>query len=335
MSKITVSPSQTEFETQDNETILAAAIRSGINLPHSCQSGVCGTCRAQLVSGSVQQNGEYDDYVLSPEEVDAGMILLCCCQAKEDVVVDMPAYAGAKALTIRTLPARVASVQTHGDVAILKVALPKAPPFAFYAGQYMDILLKEGSRSYSIANAPSETGQLEFHVRLHEGGLFSPQLFDGRLKSGSIIRLRGPLGAFTVDESSEKPLILLATGTGFAPIKSLLAHLVQTQPNRQLHFYLGNRHASSFYDNAALQDLLQQLPNARYTPLLSRPDDTWTGKTGYVTEHVLADYPDLSQHTVYACGSPDMITSSRHELMDKGKLPEHAYFNDAFTPHVG
>lgn len=335
MSKITVSPSQTEFDSHDGETILAAAIRNGINLPHSCQSGVCGTCCAQLISGSVQQNGEYDDYVLSQEEVAAGMILLCCCQAQGNVVVDMPAYAGAKALTIRTLPARVASVETRDNVAILKVALPKAPPFAFYAGQYMDILLKEGSRSYSIANAPSQTGQLEFHVRLHDGGLFSPQLFDGRLKSGTIMRLRGPLGAFTVDETSNKPLILLATGTGFAPIKSLLTHLSETQPKRQLHFYFGNRYANGFYDEVALHELLAKLPNARYTPVVSRPDGDWSGKTGYVTEHVLADYPDLSGHEVYACGSPDMIVASRHAFMDKAKLPEHAFFSDAFTPHIG
>lgn len=335
MSKITVTPSQTEYETQDNETLLAAAIRNGINLPHACQSGVCGSCRAQLISGSIKQSTEYDDYVLSQEELDEGMILLCCCQAQSDVVIDMPTYAGAKALTIRTLPARVASVDVRDDTAVLKVALPKAPPFVFYAGQYMDILLKEGARSYSIANAPNETGQLEFHVRLHEGGLFSPQLFDGRLKAGSIIRLRGPFGAFTLSDHTEKPLILLATGTGFAPIKSLLTHIAQTQAERSLHFYFGNRHRSGFYDDAALQDLLSQLPNARYTPVLSRPDAEWTGKTGHVTEHVLADYPDLSGFEVYACGSPEMIAGSRHAFTQQAKLPEHAYFSDAFTAHIG
>lgn len=335
MSRITVSPSQTEFDSHENETILSAAIRHGIALPHSCQSGVCGTCRARLVSGSIKQNGEYDDYVLSPEEVAAGMILLCCNQAENDVVVDMPAYAGTKALAIRTLPARIASVEVRGDVALLQVSLPKAPPFVFYAGQYMDILLKDGSRSYSIANAPTQTDKLEFHVRLHEQGLFSPQLFDGRLKSGAIIRLRGPLGAFILDENSNKPLILLATGTGFAPIKSLLSHLAQTQPERQIHFYYGNRFASHFYDHDALNALLSQLPNARYTPVVSRPDDSWTGATGYVTEHVLADYPDLREHEVYACGSPDMVIASRHAFIEQGKLPEYAYFSDAFTPSIG
>lgn len=335
MPHITVSPSQTEFVAQNNETILTAAIRNGINLPHSCQSGVCGTCKARLVGGHVSQSGEYDDYVLNAEEKAAGMILLCCSQAQSDVVVDMPAYAGSKALSVRTLPARIGSVEIRGEVAVLTVALPKAPPFVFYAGQYMDILLKEGSRSYSIANVPAQNGALEFHVRLHEGGLFSPQLFSGSLKKGDIIRLRGPLGSFTLSENGNKPLILLATGTGFAPIKSLLAHLAQTDAQRVLHLYHGNRHAHQFYDETALHALLAQLPHARYTPVLSRPQDDWTGARGYVTEQVLRDYPDLSQHEVYACGSPDMIRDSRAAFIEQGRLPEHAYYSDAFTAHIG
>ncbi|WP_038318504.1 2Fe-2S iron-sulfur cluster-binding protein [Kingella kingae] len=335
MSQITVSPSQTQFTAHDNETILSAAIRNGINLPHSCQSGVCGSCAAVLLSGEVQQSDEYDDYVLSAEQREAGTILLCCSQAQGDVVIDMPSYAGAKAIAIRTLPARIGQVDLRNDVAVLTIALPKAPPFQFYAGQYMEILLKDGSRSYSIANAPSQSGSLEFHVRLHEGGLFSSQLFSGNLKSGSIIRLRGPLGSFYLnEENGDKPLILLATGTGFAPIKSILTHLAQTQNTRHVHVYHGTRFANGLYDEAALRDVLAQLPNARYTPVLSRPNDDWTGATGYITEHVLRDYPDLSAHEVYACGSPDMVRDSKAALVAQAKLPEQAFYSDAFTAHV-
>lgn len=335
MSQIIVSPSQTQFSSQENETILSAAIRHGINLPHSCQSGVCGSCVATLVSGSVVQSGEYDDYVLNQDEIAAGKILLCCSQADGDVTVDMPSYAGAKAIAIRTLPARVANVDIRGDVAVLTVALPKSPPFQFYAGQYMEILLKDGSRSYSIANAPSQKATLEFHVRLREGGLFSPQLFSGSLKSGAIMRLRGPLGSFYLnDESADKPLILLATGTGFAPIKSILMQLADTQPERVVHVYHGTRVAAGLYDETALRQLLVALPNAKYTPVLSRPDADWSGATGYITEYVLRDYADLSGHEVYACGSPDMIHSSRQMLVAQTLLPENAFFSDVFTAHV-
>lgn len=335
MFQITVSPSQTTFQAQEGETILAAAVRNGINLPHSCQSGVCGSCKAQLLSGSISQSGEYDDYVLSDEEKADNMILLCCSQAQGDVQVDMPSYAGSKAIAIRTLPARVGSVDVRGDIAVLTVALPKAPPFRFYAGQYMDILLKEGSRSYSIANAPSQNGLLEFHVRLHEGGLFSPRLFSGSLKAGDIIRLRGPLGSFTLNEESSKPLILLATGTGFAPVKSILAYLAETDSRRRIHVYHGCRYREHLYDEEALNDLLARLPHARYTPVLSRCGDDWSGCRGYVTEQVLRDYPDLSQHEVYACGSPDMVRDSRVAFIEQAALPESAYFSDAFTAHAG
>ncbi len=334
MSQIIVQPTQTAFDARSDETILAAAIRHGINLPHSCQSGVCGTCVATVLSGSVQTAGEYDDYVLNQEQIDMGMVLICCCQANEDVVLDMPTYAGAQALSIRTLPARVSSVEIRDNIAILTVALPKSPPFVFYAGQYMEILLKEGGRSYSIANAPHQAGSLVFHVRLHEGGLFSPQLFDGRLKAGSIIRLRGPLGSFYLNENSHKDLILLATGTGLAPIKAILQHLAHDQSDRHVHIYYGARTAQDLYDEADLVALLAQLPNARYTPVLSRADDAWQGARGYITEHVLRDFTDLSLYEVYACGSPDMIRESKQALVSQIHLPEKAFYSDAFSAHV-
>lgn len=335
MSQVTVLPSQTQFSTQENETILAAAIRQGVNLPHSCQGGVCGSCAARLVSGSIQQSGEYDDYVLTAEEIAAGTILLCCSQADGDVQIDMPSYAGVKAIPIRTLPARVGKVEIRGDVAIMTVALPKAPTFHFHAGQYMEILLKDGSRNYSIANSPKQNTALEFHIRSRENGLFSSQLFSGSLKSGAIIRLRGPLGSFYLnDDSVGKPLIFLVTGTGFAPIKSMLQDIVATQPNRRLHLYHGARTQADLYDETALGEILARLPHARYTPVLSRPQGDWQGATGYVTEHVLRDYADLSAHEVYACGLPAMIASSKIALTTQAKLPENAFYSDPFTAHV-
>jgi CDP-6-deoxy-L-threo-D-glycero-4-hexulose-3-dehydrase reductase len=334
MPHITVNPSQTQFDAQENETILAAALRHQINLPHACQSGVCGTCVATVVSGSVKPNEQYDDYVLSQEQIDAGAVLLCCCQAESDVVLEMPSYAGAKAIAVRTLPAKIASIELMKDVAILKITLPKAPPFVFYAGQYMEILLKDGSRSYSIANAPHQQGELEFHVRLREGGLFSPQLFSGSLKAGSVIRLRGPFGAFYLNEGSDKDLIFLATGTGFAPVQSMLQHLAYTQPNRAIHVYRGGRFIQDLYDENQLLQILKQLPNAKYTPVLSRQNENWTGKIGYLADQVLRDYPDLTHHEVYACGSPDMVRDSKRILTQKAKLPETAFYSDAFTAHT-
>ena len=219
-------------------------------------------------------------------------------------------------------------------MALLRLVLPKSPPFKFYAGQYADILYKGTVRSYSLANAPSDNGVMEFHVRLREGGVFSPALFSGSLKVGDVLRVRAPLGAFTLNENSDKPLIFIATGTGFAPIKSLLHHLRDTQPSRSVHLYHGARDAAGLYDEAALRELLYQLPNARYTPVLSRADDAWQGARGYITEHVLQDYADLSGYEVYACGSMDMIRGSKQAFVEQRGLPETAFYSDAFTPYV-
>ena len=212
MSRITLTPSQTQFEASADETILEAALRQGYNLPNACQSGMCGTCIAQVVSGEVAL-GDYDDCALTDEDAAAGMVLLCACHAQSDVVLDLPAYEGAKAIAPRTMPARVAHIDVRGKMALLRLALPKSPPFKFYAGQYADILYKGTVRSYSLANAPSDNGVMEFHVRLREGGVFSPALFSGSLKVGDVLRVRAPLGAFTLHNNSHKPLIFIATGT--------------------------------------------------------------------------------------------------------------------------
>lgn len=333
MSQITVLPSQTIFNDQDGETILAAALRNGYNLPHACQSGVCGSCRAKLISGNVVAGSEYEDYVLSKQDHDNGMILLCCNRAEGQVTVEMPSYAGAKALTVRTLPARIASLEKRGNVVVMKVSLPKAPPFVFYAGQYMDILLKDGSRSYSIASSPSQNDVLEMHIRYHKNGLFSPMLFDGRLKEGSIIRLRGPLGSFALNEDADKPILMLATGTGLAPIKSMLTYLAEIGSKRNVHVYHGVRIAEELYDEANLYQLLELLPNARYTPVLSRADEKWSGITGYVQQQAVIDYPNLLEYEIYACGSAAMIDEAKQLCMKHG-LPKTSFFSDVFTVGV-
>ena len=328
--KINVLPSQTEFNSEEQQSLLSAALSQGINLPHACQNGVCGQCVATLRSGSVKPVDNTNALALTENDVQAGKILLCCCQADSDVTLDMPSFAGTKNQHIRTMPAKITDLNIDHEVAIMRLALPKAPPFVFYAGQYVDFLLKEGNRSYSIASNPEQTQQLEFHIKRRENGLFSSQLFDGRLKVGSIIRLRGAMGSFTLN-TNNKPLILVATGTGYAPIKAILHQLVNEQSTRAIHFYYGNRYTNDFYDDAALKDLLAKLPNAQYTPVLSRPDATWQGKKGYVTEHILADYADLSAYEVYACGLPEMVLSCKTALTQHAKLLENAFFSDVFT----
>ncbi|MDO5640210.1 MAG: FAD-binding oxidoreductase [Neisseria sp.] len=329
---VSLAPDQTCFTVNEGEPILAAAKRQNLNLPHSCQNGICGQCKALLVSGEVVQ-GPHAELALSAEEAAQGKILMCCCTAQSDVALNVPGYNGADAPPVKTLPARVFSIDFRHDVAILTLALPKAPPFVFWAGQYIDLLLKDNhTRSYSIANSPEHADMLELHIRKRDGGLFSGMLFGGEavVKEKAILRIRGPLGTFTLNES-DKPIIMLATGTGFAPIRSLLQYLIDSRSSRSVHLYWGARREADLYRLQEAADLIAQLPDARFTPVLSRPDDGWQGARGYIQAHVAADYSDLSDHEVYACGSTDMIEGAQKHLETERGLPPEAFFSDAFS----
>ncbi|MFC3874845.1 2Fe-2S iron-sulfur cluster-binding protein [Neisseria musculi] len=332
---ITLAPDNAAFTAEAGEPVLNAAKRQGLNLPHSCQSGICGQCKAELVGGEVAQ-GAHAELALSAEEAAQGKILMCCAVPQSDIVLKVPGYNGAAMPPVKTFPARVASVVYQHDVAVLTLALPKAPPFTFLAGQYIDILLKNGQvRSYSIANSPAQAEALELHIRRRAGGLFSEMLFseNALIQEKVILRVRGPLGTFTLQESG-KPAILMATGTGFAPICSILRQMAENGDTRTVHLYWGARHEVDLYCLQQAADLVSRLPDARFTPVLSRQNDNWQGAQGYIQAHVAADYPDLSGHEVYACGSPGMIEAARQQLVEQCGLPVDAFFSDAFSPAV-
>ncbi|MDO4997573.1 MAG: 2Fe-2S iron-sulfur cluster-binding protein [Neisseria sp.] len=329
---ITLTPDDSTFEVQAGETILQAATRNGLNLPHSCQSGICGQCKAKVLSGSVTQS-EYSKQALSDEEAADGNVLLCCSHSESDVTLSIPNYSGANMPQVRTLPARVSSVEYIANTAIVNLALPKAPPFDFLAGQYIDILLKNGTRSYSLASQPSERGEIQLHIRKRDNGLFSNMLFaeEPIIKEKTIMRIRGPLGTFTLKENDDAPMILLATGTGFAPIYSILQQLKESGSTRAVHLYWGARYDEDLYYKKEAAALCAELPNAKFTPVLSCPHDYWQGKSGYVQDLALQDYPDLSQHQVYACGSAGMIFAARDLFCQKAGLRSEQFFSDTFT----
>lgn len=332
---ITLQADHTTFTCQEHETLLQAALRQGLNLPHSCQSGTCKQCQAHIISGTIQHH-DAAQHTLSATEIEQGQALLCCCQARSDIVLHIAGYNGAHFPPVKTLPARIKHIQYHNHTAILTLALPKMPPFTFLAGQYIDILLKDGqSRSYSIANSPHHTSSLELHIRQRDNGLFSQMLFGATatLQEKTILRIRGPLGSFVLNNPQNQPLILLATGTGFAPIQSLLHQLIEQAASYPVHLYWGARYPTDFYALNTATTLIAQLPHAQFTPVLSRPDTTWQGATGYITEHVLHDYPDLSAHQVYACGNTAMILDAQRLLCEQGLLAEH-FFADAFSPAI-
>jgi len=332
---ITVQPSGRQFSTEPGETLLAAGIRQGIALPYGCKDGACGSCKCKLVAGQVT-HGPHQAKALSADEEAAGYLLTCCATAQGDVVIESRQVTEAGAFPIKKMPVRVASMERASyDVIVLRLQLPAADAFQYHAGQYVEFLLQGGDRrSYSMANAPhtqADGPQMELHIRHMPGGKFTDQVF-GTMKEKDILRVEGPYGGFYLRENSDKPIVLLASGTGFAPVKAILQHMAHKGINRPATLYWGGRRPADLYQQAWIEQQLQAMPNLRYEPVVSDalPEDGWTGRTGFVHQAVLQDLPDLSGHEVYACGAPVVVESARRDYLAAG-LPEEAFFADSFT----
>ena len=329
--QVTLNPINATFRADGNETILEAALRHDLLVPYGCRNGGCGVCRAQITAGSVD-HGKASETTLLSADREAGFALLCCALPKTDVTVEVKDVRRATDIPIKTLPSRIETLEKPADdVAVLTLRLPATEVFQFHAGQYIDILLKDGKRrSFSIANPPYDAATLELHVRHVPGGLFTDQVFS-TMKVRDILRFNGPHGSFYLRES-DKPMILLAGGTGFAPIKSIVLEALYLDLKRPIHLYWGARDRAGLYQFDVAAAWAAQHPHIQFIPVLSEPATTpgWAGRAGLVHEAVLADFPDLSSHEVYACGAPAMIAAVRADFVGKAHLPEDALFADAF-----
>jgi CDP-4-dehydro-6-deoxyglucose reductase len=326
---VSVQPSGRQFQTGSDETILAAGMRQGIGLPYGCKDGACGSCKCKKLSGEVV-HGAHQSKALTPEEEAQGFVLTCCATAQSDLVLESRQVVDVGQFPVKKMPVRVMALEKKShDVMWLK--------FQFHAGQYIDFLLRDGSRrSYSMANAPHELTEqeqaVELHIRHMPGGKFTDHVF-GAMKEKEILRVEGPLGSFFLREDSDKPIVLLASGTGFAPIKALIEHMQHKGITRPATLYWGGRRPDDLYLNDWVQAQLAQMPNLRYVPVISDalPEDGWSGRTGFVHRAVLQDFPDLSGHQVYACGAPVVVDSARADYTAQGGLPSEEFFADSFT----
>lgn len=330
---IIIEPSGREFAVSAEETILAAGIAQGINLPYGCKDGACGSCKCKKISGTVH-HGAHQSKALSDVEEAQGFVLTCCASPMSDVVLESRQVTQEGALAIKKMPTRVTSLQkVSHDVMVLKLQMPANDVFAYHAGQYIEFLLQGGlRRSYSMASAPHLVGQgLELHVRHMPGGTFTDHVF-GAMKERDILRIEGPYGSFYLREDSAKPIVLLASGTGFAPIKAIIEHLQFKGSTRAVTLYWGGRRPADLYMDDWVKAKLAEMPNLRYVPVVSnaQPEDNWQGRTGFVHRAVLQDLPDLSGHQVYACGAPIVVDSARTDYVKSG-LPEDEFYADAFT----
>lgn len=331
--QVLVNPSGRQFSCDAGESILAAAIRAGVGLPYGCKNGACGSCKGKLVSGQAEL-GTHQERALSAAEREAGQTLFCCAMPQSDVVIEAREVLGVGDFPIKKLPSRVAKLERlTDDVMILSLQLPATERMQFKAGQYIEFLLKDGKRrAYSMATAPHSDELLALHIRHMPGGLFTDQVF-GTLKEKDILRFEGPLGTFFLREDSEKPIIMLASGTGFAPIKAMIDHWAHQQSTRPVTLYWGGRRPADLYMNALCEEWAKTLPNFRYIPVISDalPEDNWTGRTGFVHKAVMQDLQNLSDYQVYACGAPLMVEAAQRDFVAECKLPNEEFFADSFT----
>jgi CDP-4-dehydro-6-deoxyglucose reductase len=335
--EISVLPSGRHFSADDHETLLAAGIRQGIGLPYGCKDGACGSCKCQKISGTVV-HGPHQAKALSEAEEAQGLVLTCCATAQSDVVLESRQVTAEGGLPVKKMPVRVVSLEKKSpDVIVLKLQLPANDVMKYHAGQYIEFLLRDGARrSYSMANAPHTLEvappTIELHIRHMPGGKFTDPVFS-TMKEKDILRAEGPYGSFYLREDSDKPIVLLASGTGFAPIKALIEHMQHRGITRPTTLYWGGRRPADLYMADWVEARLADMPHLRYVPVISNadPQDHWTGRTGFVHQAVLQDIADLSGHQVYACGAPIVVDSAKRDYVLQGGLPEEAFFADAFT----
>jgi CDP-4-dehydro-6-deoxyglucose reductase len=321
--KVTLQPSGHSFEVLEGQNIVQAGLAAGYMLPYSCRAGVCRTCRGTLLEGKVDYGMVHETYL--PESDKAkGLALLCQAKPLTDVVVEVREVQGVRP---RMIPCRVEKLDKPApDVAVIGLRLPMNENFRFLAGQYIDFLLKDGKRrSYSLATRPDPAGvtALEIHVRHTPGGLFTDHVF-GNLKVRELLRFEGPLGSFYLREDSDRPIVMLASGTGFAPIRAMCEYAAEKKISRPITLYWGARLKRDLY----MLELARSWPHVKFVPVLS--DEKWDGRTGFVHCAVMEDFPDLSGVQVYACGAPIVVDSARRDFSAQCKLPPDEFYADSF-----
>ena len=336
----TLNSSSDLYKIEANETLLQAALKQGLVLPYGCKNGACGSCKATILDGEVDY-GDHHPKALSMSEQKDKKVLLCTAKALTNLKIQATLISRPGMITPKKLPCRVESIQKKAeDIAIVKLKLPSSDRFTFLAGQYVDILLKDGKRrSYSMANAPNNDNLIELHIRHTPGGAFTDAIFgDGTpsinaIKEKDILRLEGPLGTFFLREDSSRPIIFLASGTGFAPIKAVIESAISKGIEREMNLFWGVRTPDELYMSELALSWTKKIDNFKYTPVISDEiaKKNWEGEIGLVHNAVISKFPNMRNYSVYSCGAPIMVQSAHKDFVEKCNLPEEQFFSDAFT----
>ena len=329
--QITLKPSELQYSADAQTTVLQGALDAGLMLPYGCRDGACGSCKGRVLEGQVD-HGRSPESTLPVAERETGFALFCCAKPQSDLVLEVRDVRRITDIPIKKLPCRVQTIERAAeDVIVLTLKLPANDQFRFLAGQYVDFLLAGGKRrSFSIANAPERAGELELHIRLVEGGEFTGHVFN-TMKERDILRFEGPLGSFYLREN-EKPIVMVAGGTGFAPMKGLVEHMIANETRRPVTLYWGARDRAGLYQYELAAAWAEKLPGFKFVPVISdNVPEGWNGRTGLVHQAAMADFPDMSGVQAYVCGAPVMVDAARADFTSRCGLPQDEFFADSFT----
>jgi CDP-4-dehydro-6-deoxyglucose reductase len=327
---VTIAGSGETFKVAPGESVLAAALNANLNLAHDCKSGTCSTCRVKLVEGAISYREE--PMGLLPEEAEAGFALACQALPVTDLVIEaevMPPLAAAP----ERREAVVCGLRRFSpDVTHLTLELPGLEAFTYLPGQHVSILLPDGRpRSFSMASAP-KANRFDLHIRRIPGGAFTEGRLPG-LKAGERLDVELPLGSFFLRKEDFRPLLMVATGTGLAPIKSILESLMDEPDSPPALLYWGAREPGGLYLNDEIAGWRERMAEFDYRPVLSRAGPDWQGRRGYVQDAVLAEVEDLSEYAIYLCGSPNMVASAKAAFIAAGASLNHIYADSFLFQH--
>ena len=321
-----------EFSCADENPVLDGALEAGYEIPYSCRSGICGSCRGKIVSGNVV--GGSGAGVLTEEERRDGHVLLCQARPCSDLTIAVRDVHRREQSSIKRVTAKVYRVtRAAPDVTVLQLRFPAGTKVRFKAGQYLRAYLEDGTfRNFSMANPPHQNDGVELHIRHVPGGRFSQHVADG-LAVGQPLTVSLPYGDFFLRDEGDGPIILLASGTGFAPIKSIVEEAIKHRQSRSMVLYWGARRLEDLYRIDLPRKWAAQLPWFNFVPVLSEagPADGWEGRTGLVHQAVMKDFGALNDHDVYACGAPVMIHAARQAFVGERGLDRDAFYCDAFV----